>query len=444
MTDIKSGNDTAKRNKIIVTALVVGLIFGIFLLAIYISDPNKGKPDAIEIARKNAEKTDKDFSINPSNSIDNENVWRNQSEDTLNKTTDDVQGLRTEIETLKQQLEEAKQERQYPQGSAEAVAPAQVKSQPPELPANYLNKTAGDSRTLPPPPSASTATGSNALAAQAEQLNRNDGLSGLDAANQAPAIKKASITKISVSGGGSGGVFTNDSAGGNGNDVANSQVPVLKNVSTYVPAGAFGKVVLLSGVDAPTGGLASSNPVPVLMRIKDKGTLANYFKSDLKECVVIGAAAGDISSERANIRLETITCILANGTVIEEPVKGYVAGEDGKAGFRGNLVSKQGSLIAKSALAGVASGLGTSITDQYQTISTSALGDVRRIDPNKAVQSGLATGFGNAMERIANFYIERANETYPIIEINAERVGDLVLTAGVDFKIKHIGLKRTN
>ncbi|MFX8047654.1 TraB/VirB10 family protein, partial [Acinetobacter baumannii] len=86
--------------------------------------------------------------------------------------------------------------------------------------------------------------------------------------------------------------------------------------------------------------------MPVLMKIRDKGTLANYFKTDLKESTVIGAAKGNLSSERVEIRLETITCILANGTVIEEPIKGYVAGEDGKAGFRGKVISKQGSIIA--------------------------------------------------------------------------------------------------
>ncbi|MFX3849709.1 TraB/VirB10 family protein, partial [Streptococcus suis] len=85
---------------------------------------------------------------------------------------------------------------------------------------------------------------------------------------------------------------------------------------------------------------------------------------------VTGAAHGDISSERAHIRLENMTCVLVSGEVIEEPIKGYVAGEDGKAGLRGRLVSKQGSLIAKSLLAGVASGIGSSISQQYQQVST--------------------------------------------------------------------------
>ncbi|MFX8118295.1 TrbI/VirB10 family protein, partial [Acinetobacter baumannii] len=82
-----------------------------------------------------------------------------------------------------------------------------------------------------------------------------------------------------------------------------------------------------------------------------------------------------------------------NGTVIEEPIKGYVAGEDGKAGFRGKVISKQGSIIAKAAMAGVAGGMGRAVQEQYQTVSSSALGTVTSIDPNKVFQSGAAQGF---------------------------------------------------
>jgi conjugal transfer pilus assembly protein TraB len=444
MADIQSGNALSKRNKLIATVVIVGIVFSIFLLCIYISDPNKGQPDAIAVAKKNAEKTTTDFTINP-DSVDSEQNWRNKSEDALSKNATSVDDLKTQVTALEQQLQEAKNSTQvngktYPFGAAQLVAPPDTLAVPPAtpvVPPPPANVKRSGSRTLPPPPSLSR--NSSGLAASAEQMNNNDGLGG--AANNLISPPKSSITRIDVSG---SGASTSETGliekSGSGSDAVKT---VPKNVSTYVPAGAFGKIVMLSGVDAPTGGLASSNPVPVLMRIKDAGTLANYFKSDLKECTVIGEAAGDISSERANIRLDTITCILADGTIIEEPVKGYVAGEDGKAGFRGALVSKQGSLIAKAALAGVASGMGKAVTDQYQTISQNALGTITTIDPSKAVQGGLATGFGNAMEKVSDFYIARANETYPIIEVNAERVGDMILTAGVDFKINHIGLKRS-
>ena len=440
MTDIVSGSTLPKRNKILATTVVGSLLVGILMLAFFISDPEKGKPSALEIARKNAEKTTTDFSISPSTGVGNEENWRNRSEDVISKNSSDIADMKSQVEVLKAQLTEAQQQRgqypDYPTASVADNANKLLQSQGLSL----LPNTSQANPTLPPPPSMSALNSNQPL--PVEQLNNGQ----IGAENSGGGLNpvggfapKNTINRIDVS--------AAKSSGGGAIQVAESQndavKTIIKNINTYVPAGSFGKMVLLSGVDAPTGGMATTNPTPVLMRIKDKGTLANYFQDDLKECVVVGTAGGEISSERVHIRLETISCVLVDGTVIEEPVTGYVTGEDGKAGFRGMLVSKQGSMIAKAAFAGMASGMGKSVSDQYNTVSSNALGSVTTVDPNRAVQGGLATGFGNAMEKISDFYIARANETYPIIEVSASRVGDIVLTVGVDFKVNHIGLKRS-
>ena len=203
-----------------------------------------------------------------------------------------------------------------------------------------------------------------------------------------------------------------------------------KNIQTYLPAGLFVKILMLGGVDAPTGGMAESNPVPVLMRIVDLAVLPSGFSSNVEQCHVIGAGTGDLSSERVMIRTEVMTCIRSNGDIIEIPIKGYIAGEDGKNGLRGKVVSKQGSLIAKSLFSGFASGMSNSINTQFQEVSTSALGNVTTVDSDKVFESGLASGATNSLEKIADYYLKRANELYPIIEMGAGRVGELVLTEG--------------
>lgn len=205
-----------------------------------------------------------------------------------------------------------------------------------------------------------------------------------------------------------------------------------KNISSYIPSGSFAKVVLLSGIDAPTGGLATKNPMPVVMKLLDSGQLPNKFKSNISECQLTGAAYGDISSERSFIRLEKLSCVTRNGNVIEVNIKGYVTGEDGKPGFRGKLVSKQGQLIAKAALAGTFAGLGNAVTQSYQTISSSPLGSLKTLDPTRTMQAGITGGASSALNKIADFYIARANETYPIIEISAGRKGEIVLSEGVE------------
>ena len=125
-----------------------------------------------------------------------------------------------------------------------------------------------------------------------------------------------------------------------------------KTTDTTIPAGSFVKAVLLGGVDASTSIQASSDPRPVLLRLRDPGTLPRKLKSDLKNCHILVSSYGDLSSERVYMRLEKLTCTEPiTHEISEMTVSGYVAGEDGKAGLRGVVVDKTGPLlrsIAKS------------------------------------------------------------------------------------------------
>ena len=199
----------------------------------------------------------------------------------------------------------------------------------------------------------------------------------------------------------------------------------------YIPSGAFTRALLLGGLDAPTGGQAQRNPQPVLLRLMDNAVLPNQFRSKVKECFVVGAGYGDVSSERAYIRTESLSCITRDGTAIDVPVKGYVAGEDGKAGMRGRLVSKQGQILANALLAGVASGIGSAFQQSATTYSVSPLGSTSTVEPGKQLEAGLGTGMGKALDRLAQYYISLAEKIFPVIEIDAGRTVDVVLTQGI-------------
>ena len=199
----------------------------------------------------------------------------------------------------------------------------------------------------------------------------------------------------------------------------------------YLPSGSFTRALLLGGLDAPTGGQAQRNPQPVLLRLSDNAILPNQFRSRVKECFVVGAGYGDVSSERAYIRTESLSCVTRDGTAIDVPVKGYVAGEDGKAGMRGRLVSKQGQILANALLAGIASGIGTAFQQSATTTSLSPLGATSIITSGKQLEAGLGTGVGRALDRLAQYYISLAEKVFPVIEIDAGRTVDVVLTQGI-------------
>ena len=204
-----------------------------------------------------------------------------------------------------------------------------------------------------------------------------------------------------------------------------------RDTRRYLPSGAFTRALLLGGLDAPTGGQAQRNPQPVLLRLMDNAVLPNQFRAKVKECFVVGAGYGDVSAERAYIRTESLSCITRDGTAIDVPIKGYVAGEDGKAGMRGRLVSKQGQILANALLAGVASGIGQAFTQSATTMSISPLGSTSSVDPGKQLQAGLGTGVGKALDRLAQYYITLAEKVFPVIEIDAGRTVDVVLTQGI-------------
>lgn len=205
-----------------------------------------------------------------------------------------------------------------------------------------------------------------------------------------------------------------------------------KSIDTYIPPGTFSKVVLLSGVDAPSGSSASGNPVPVLLKIKDLSILPNKFKSDFRECFIIGSARGDLKSERAYIRAETLSCVKRDGSVLERNVTGYVAGEDGKAGLSGRVVTKAGQMIARSILAGFVEGVSRAFSQQAMTISVSPLGQTSTIDPNQTLKYGLGQGMASGAHKLVDYYLNLANNLIPVIEINAGREVDFVFLKGVD------------
>lgn len=204
-----------------------------------------------------------------------------------------------------------------------------------------------------------------------------------------------------------------------------------KQSKTYIPSGSFMRVALMGGLDAPTGGQAQNNPWPILLRVQDNAFLPNHFRAKVKECFMLGSGYGDISSERAYLRLESLSCVLNNGEVVDATIKGYVVGEDGKAGLRGRLVSKQGQVLANALMTGIISGIGQGFQQSATSYSTSALGTVGTVESGKQFQAGIGAGVGKALDRLSQYYITLAEKMFPIIEVDAGRVVDVVLTKGV-------------
>ncbi len=222
-----------------------------------------------------------------------------------------------------------------------------------------------------------------------------------------------------------------------------------KEEEVYLPAGSILSGAIITGIDAPTGSGARKDPFPVLLRVKKEAVLPNRFRADVRECFLIASAFGDLSSERAYMRAETISCVRDDGAVIETGMDAYASGEDGKAGVRGRLISKQGAILARSLMAGFMQGVSEAFSvRQVPSINvtgsgSSSGGSGKVVSPvyeqafsSQAMQGAAIGGTGKALERIADFYLEMAENLYPVIEVDAAREIDFVVKKGVQLKLQ--------
>lgn len=221
-------------------------------------------------------------------------------------------------------------------------------------------------------------------------------------------------------------------------DARGENIAVAEEPTVYIPSGTLFEGVLLNGMDAPTSSGSAREPYPATIRLTSLAFLPNRYTTNVKECLVGAAGFGRLDSERVHLRTETLSCVLNDGSVIDVNLQGYITGEDGKVGLRGVVVERTGQLLMRAALAGVASGFSQALEPQrIQSVQTGQqAGGIQfdAPDTNKVLEVGAYKGASTAMEKLSDFYLERADQIFPIIEIDSLRKVTVHLTAGVSLK----------
>ena len=204
----------------------------------------------------------------------------------------------------------------------------------------------------------------------------------------------------------------------------------------FIFATTYARCVLVGSVTVSAGVGASSNPQPVLLRLTDSGNLPNKVKGFLKDAMVIGAAYGELSSESVVIRLERIVKIDKHGRVgLDIPVKGYVAGENGDSRIRGLVIDRAGAVVRHAAIGGFFSGVADFLTmNNSSAVKFEPNSGLAQFSPQKGskmLEQGASKGIGNAVEKYADFYIKRAEQLQPVIQIDGGRKLTIVFTESV-------------
>lgn len=198
----------------------------------------------------------------------------------------------------------------------------------------------------------------------------------------------------------------------------------LKTADNYIPAGTMIEAATLNGLRASTSVSSMSNPDEMLIQLTDYGILPNDFRNNLKDCVIVADAYGDLSSETVKIRTSKLSCIeKETGESIETDLVGMVVGQDGYAGIKGTIVSIDQKYLANASIFGIMSGLaGIGVKDSttYNPF-TIATGAVQPMTDKQKVTNNLLQGGSNSMDKLSDYYIAHAERIQPVIEIDRGR-----------------------
>lgn len=219
--------------------------------------------------------------------------------------------------------------------------------------------------------------------------------------------------------------------------------PEERNTAFEIPAGTVLKAVLVSGADCSVAVQKPTGPNMVLLRPLDNGKLPRNVKVPLKGSIIIGNAIGDISSERVYVRAERLTLVERNGSFVETEVSAYVSGEDGREGLRGIVVDRSGQIITRAAFASFLQGIGQTVE---AILNNQTIEKLSEVTPNKTIlnldmfRTSAIQGGATALGKMADYYIKRAEQLQPAIQIAAGRVVDVIFTKTV--KIGERDLKK--
>lgn len=216
----------------------------------------------------------------------------------------------------------------------------------------------------------------------------------------------------------------------------NEEISLADSNYDYIPATSYVTGKLLGGIAVSTAVSSSANPIPVIIRLEDRGNLPKDFAVDISQCRILGSCYGDISSERAIIRAEELICEdKMERLVITTRVAGVIYGDDGMNGIRGSVVSMSEKHLRNAFTSGVLSGF-ANIAQGQEGYNITSLGSITTKKKNMGdiAKGGALAGITTAAEKLADYHIKLAENISPVILIPGGTKVDVMFTKGV-----HIG-----
>ncbi|EFN6235126.1 conjugal transfer protein TraB [Escherichia coli] len=203
-----------------------------------------------------------------------------------------------------------------------------------------------------------------------------------------------------------------------------------KPLLPYIPSASFAPAVVIEGADANASVTGNSDPSPMQFRLTGLVRMPNDKTYDLTGCMVTAGAYGDISSERALIRTDRLSCH-KDERVIDMPFKGHVSFR-GKNGIKGEPVMRNGKIIGWAFAAGAVDGIGSGVAKIGQ--ETPGAGAVASVTGSSVMNGALGGGASQVGKTLSDYYIKRAEQYHPVIPVGAGTEVTVVFQEGFQLK----------
>lgn len=202
------------------------------------------------------------------------------------------------------------------------------------------------------------------------------------------------------------------------------------NPDHYVPSGTFVRAVVLGGADADASvnGQAKNNGV-MLFKLLQPGTLPNGQRSHLQGCFVTASSYGDISSERAYVVLDKLSCAQKGMPIIDKTVTGW-AFFGGKVGIKGQPLMRDNKVMQWAGISGAMSGIASAAQYSQSVQSISALGSATTVPSGSIAPYAAYGGASKAAEVLSNYYVKRAEQYHPVIQVGSGNLVTIVFKDG--------------
>ena len=245
----------------------------------------------------------------------------------------------------------------------------------------------------------------------------SSGASGQGGARSADTVVTPSRAEVKLV------AFQSSKPTGNGSR-APTGTTVFSDSPDYLPANSYATATVIVGVDAKAGVQSQSDPLPVLLRLtgpaRSVAEGGKLLTTKVQGCLVNGAAVGDLSAEKVYIKLQKMTCPQPGGRYAVSEVNGYVA-FGGKAGVRGRVVSREGTLVTQAFIAGALGGFGRGFSantnSAFSGTNISTDGKRSKLGTGDILTGGIGEGVATAADSVSKYLIERAEQYQPVIEM---------------------------